>query len=327
MGVNTIRGVVTVLAALLVAPTGSSLAQTAPFPTRPVRFIIPFPPGGGTDIVGRLLGEKLSESLGQTFVIDNRPGAASTIGSAIAAQAAPDGYTIVMITASYTIAANFYGQLPYDPVKSFDAVSLVASQPLVLVSNPSLDARSVSELIARAKSNPGKLNYASGGEGGINHLAAEMFKNMTGTLMVHVPYKGAGPALRGLMTGETQLMFATLGSALSHIRSNRLRALGIGGMRRSELLANVPTVAESGVRAFEAQNWYGVLAPRGTPRSIVAELNQRIVSALKAGDVAGRLAKLAFDPEPSTPGQFADYLRKEIAKWGRAMKEARVSRK
>jgi len=322
-----IRRFAIALAALLLAPVTTGFAQNAAYPSRPVRFIIPFPPGGGTDIVGRLVGEALSTSFGQTFVMDNRPGAASTLGSAIAAQAAPDGYTILMMTASYTIAANYYRKLPYDPVKSFDAVSMVASQPLVLVTNPTIRAMSVGEFIAHAKANPGKLNYASGGEGGINHLAAEMFKSNTGTTMVHVPYKGAGPALRGLMGGETHLMFATLGSALSHVRAGRLKAIGIGGPRRSELLPGVATISESGVSGYEAQNWYGVLVPRGTHKTTIGELNKRIVSALKAKDLVSRLAKLAFDPAPSTPGQFSQYLKKEIAKWGRAMADAGVRRK
>jgi tripartite-type tricarboxylate transporter receptor subunit TctC len=305
----------------------SCFAQNQQYPSRPVRFIIPFPPGGGTDIVGRLVGQKLSDSLGQTFVMDNRPGAASTIGSAIAAQAEPDGYTLVMITASYSIAASYYKKLPYDPVKNFEAIGLVASQPLVLVTNPSLKSASVKELIAQAKSSPGRLNYASGGAGGINHLAAEMFKTMTGTRIVHVPYKGAGPALTGLISGETQLMFATLGSALRHIRADRLTAIALGSSRRSALLHGVPTVAESGVDGFEAQNWYGILAPRGIPKSIVAQLNRQLVVALSASDLVGRLAKLAFQPTPSTPREFAEYLQKEILKWARTMRASRVGQK
>ncbi|OGA51479.1 MAG: hypothetical protein A3G24_12900 [Betaproteobacteria bacterium RIFCSPLOWO2_12_FULL_62_13] len=296
--------------------------EKSTYPSRPVRFIIPFPPGGGTDIVGRMVAERLGESLGETFVVDNRPGAASTLGSAIAARATPDGYTIIMITASYSIAASFYKNLPYHPVTDFDAIARVAAQPLVLVVNRAVQANSVAELIGLAKADPDKLNYASGGAGGINHLAAEMFNSATGTRIVHVPYKGAGPALTGLIGGETQLMFATLGSAIAHIRFGKLKALAVGSMSRSALLPNAPTLAEAGVRGYEASNWYGVLAPRGTPGNIVALLNKEVGLVLQRKDVADRLEALAFDSAFSTPAQFADYLRAEIAKWAKAMKEA-----
>lgn len=311
---------------VLALPVKPGMAQEKQaYPSRPVRFIVPFPPGGGTDIVGRMIGEKLTDTLRQTFVVDNRPGAASTLGSNIAAKATPDGYTIVMITASYSIAASFYKNLPYDPVRDFDAVGLVAFQPLVLVANRLLPANSVKELIAQAKAHPDKLNYASGGAGGINHLAAEMFKTATGTRIVHIPYKGAGPALTGLLSGETQLMFATLGSCLPHIKAGKLKAIAVGSARHSSLLPNAPTVAEAGVPGYEAGNWYGVLVPRGTPKSIVGLLNKQIGTALKSKDVVERLEALAFEPAPSTPGQFASYLRAEIAKWSRAIKEAGVS--
>ena len=287
-----------------------------------MRFIVPFPPAGGTDIVARLLAERLGEGLSTTFVVDSRPGAASTIGSAIAARAVPDGYTLLMVTASYAIAAGFYASLPYDPVKDFDAVARVAAQPLVLVTTRSLQANSVGELIKLAKSMPGKLNYASGGEGGINHLAAEMFNTAAGTRIVHVPFKGAGPALTSLIAGETQLMIATLGSALEHVRAGRLKALAVGSAARSPLLPDAPTLAEAGLRGYEASNWYGILAPRGTPAPIIATLNRQVESVLRQQEAARRFEALAFDPAFSTPEVFARYLREEIVKWTRVIRAA-----
>lgn len=294
------------------------------YPSRPVRLIVPFPPGGGTDIVGRMIGERLAEALGQPFVVDNRAGAASTLGSAIAAKAAADGYSILLVTASYAISASFYRNLPYDPVRDFDAIGLVASQPLVLVKHPSVPANSVKEVIALAKANPDKLNYASGGEGGINHLAAELLKSMTGIRMVHVPYKGAGPALTALLGGEVQLFIATLGSALPHFRAGKLRALALASAQRSSSFPDLPTIAESGVPGYEATNWYGFLTPRGTPQSIIGLLNKQIVAALGDKNVRDRLAAVGFEPTLSAPKQFADHLKSEIAKWGRTMKDAGV---
>lgn len=304
------------------ASKGADAAQA--YPARPVRLIVPFPPGGGTDIVGRMIGEKLAGALGQPFVVDNRGGAASTLGSAIAAKAAADGYTVLLVTATFAISANYYKTLPYDPVKDFDAIGLVASQPLVLVTHPSVQAKSVKEVIAFAKANPDKLNYASGGEGGINHLAAEMLKSMTGIRMVHISYKGLGPALTALLAGEVQLFIATLGPALPHVRAGKLRALALGSAQRSSTVPELPTIAESGVPGYEATNWYGFLAPRGTPQSVVGLLSQQIVAALVDKDVRHRLAAVGFEPTPSAPRQFADYLKSEIGKWERTMKVAGV---
>lgn len=294
------------------------------YPARPVRFIVPFPPSGGTDIVARLLGRQLGERLGQQFVIDNRPGAASTIGANIAAKAAPDGYTLILVTASYAISASYYKALPYDSVNDFDAVARVAAGPLLVVVHPSIAASSMKELIALAKSAPSKMNYASGGAGGINHLAGEMLKTMTGTRILHVPYKGAGPALTALVAGEAQLMIATLGSALPHVRSGRLKALAAAGERRSTLLPELPTVAESGVPGYAADNWYGLLAPRKTPPAILGLLSKHVSAILNTDDVRERLTSLGFESAPSTPAQFSGYLRAEIRKWSRVMKEAGI---
>ena len=305
------------------AAAGADAARPA-YPSRPVRFIVPFPPGGGTDILGRILAQKVGDTMGQQFVVDNRGGAASLLGSELAARAAPDGYTLLLATASFAISAGFYRSLPYDPIRDFDAVGLIATQPLAVVQHPALPANSVQELIAHAKANPNKLNYASGGEGGINHLAAELLKRMTGVRMVHVPYKGAGPALTALLGGEVQLFIATLGSALPHVRSGKLRALAIASAQRSPTAPDLPTVAESGVPGYEAANWYGVLAPRGTPESVVAALNRQIGAALGDRTTAERLAAQGFEPAVSTARRFADYMKAEIAKWSRTIKDAGI---
>lgn len=294
------------------------------YPARPVRFIVPFPPGGGTDIVGRVIAQKLSERLHAQFVIDNRPGVASVLGSAIAAKAAPDGHTLLLVTASFAIAAGYYKEVPYDSIRDFDAIGQVATAPLVFVAHPSVAAHSIRELIALAKAQPDKLNYASGGEGGINHLPAEMFKSMTGARMTHIPYKGAGPALAALIAGEVQVMIATVGSCLPQIRSGKLRALALGGARRSALLADLPTVAEVGWPDYAADNWYAMVAPRGTPRAILQLLNREIVSLMGGEDIRVRFATLGFEPAPSTPEAFARYLPTELVKWRKAIHVAGI---
>jgi tripartite-type tricarboxylate transporter receptor subunit TctC len=311
--------------AALAITEASCAAQPAEYPSRAVRIIVPFPPSGGTDIVARLLAQQLAERLGQPFVIDNRPGAASTIGAQIAAKAAPDGYTLLLVTASYAISASFYKALPYDASNDFDAVARLASGPLLVVVHPSVGATSIKELIALAKAAPDKLNYASGGAGGINHLAGEMLKVMTGMRMIHVPYKGAGPALTALIGGEAQVMIATLGSSLTHVRTGRLRALAACGNRRSSILPDLATVAESGVPGYAADNWYGVLAPHRAPSAIVRKLNEHIGAMLKTDVVRERYIAGGFEPAPSTPSQFAGYVRAEVDKWKRILKEAEIA--
>ncbi len=299
----------------------------AAYPSRPVRFIIPFPPSGGTDIVGRIVGQKLSEKLGQQFVIDNRPGAASTLGSAVAARAAPDGYTLLLVTASFAIAADYYKHLPYDPGRDFSAVCQIASAPLVFVVHPSVPAHTIAELIALAKAHPGGLNYASGGPGGINQLAAEMFNTMTGTRITHIPYKGAGPALAALLSNEVQLMIATLGSTLTDIRTGRVRALAAASAERTALLPDLPTAAESGLPGYAADNWYGIVVPHGTMREIIELLNQEMVAVLGSEDVRERFAALGFETVSSNPDEFEEYLASQIRKWGQAIKEAGISQR
>ncbi len=313
--------------AALGADTPRAMAKPAArsYPQRPVRFIIPFPPGGGTDVVGRALGQKLSENFGETFLIDNRPGAAGTLGSQIAASAAPDGHTVLLATASFAISAAFYKKLPYDSIKDFEAVSLVASQPLVLVLHPGFAATSLKEFLAVVRANPGKFNYASSSAGGITHLAAALFISMSGTRMTHVPYKGSNPAMTAVLAGEVPATFLPLGPAMSQIKAGRLRALGVSSEKRTPLMPALPTIAESGVAGYEAGTWYGMLAPRATPAAIVNALNRQIAAALESAEVLKHLQSQAFDPMPSTPKYFADYLPREIRKWAQAIKEAGVT--
>jgi tripartite-type tricarboxylate transporter receptor subunit TctC len=307
------------------APRAEAKPAARGYPVRPVRFIIPFPPGGGTDVVGRALGQKLSESFGETFIIDNRPGAAGTLGSNIAATAAPDGHTVLLATASFAISAAFYRKLPYDSVRDFEAISLVASQPLVLVTHPGFQANTLKEFLAVVRTNAGKFNYASSSTGGITHLATELFKSMSGTNLSHVPYKGSNPAMTAVLAGEVPVAFLPLGPAMPQIKAGRLRALAVSSEKRTPLMAALPTIAESGVAGYEAGTWYGMLAPRATPAGIVNQLNRQIAAALDSADMMKHLQSQAFDPMPSTPRRFADYLRSEIKKWGHAIKEAGVT--
>jgi len=300
--------------------------QASSFPSRPVRFVVPFPPGAGADVIARMIAQPMSDRLGQPVVVDNRSGAAGTIGTTIVAKAPPDGYTIVLITATFSISAAFYNDLPYDAVSDFASVGRVATGPLAVVVHPSLQAQSIKDLIALAKARPGKLNYASGGQGGINHLAAEMLKSATGIQVVEINYKGGGPALTGLLSGEAQLMIATLGSCLSQIRAGKLRALALGSKRRSMLLPELPTVAESGVPGYEADTWYAILAARGTPSLHIQRLNQAMAASVRTRDFQETLVSTGFEPSASPPADFAAYLRSEISKWTRVIKVAGIAR-
>ena len=295
-----------------------------PYPARPVRLIVPFPPGGGTDIVGRLLAQKLGEGMAHNFVVDNRPGAASTIGAAIAARATPDGYTLLLVTASYAMSASYYRDLPYRPVQDFAGVSLIASGPLLLVVHPSVQATSIRELIALAKAAPGSLSYASGGAGGINHLAGELFKSMADVQLLHVPYKGAGPAMIALMAGEVQLMIATLSSSLPHVRAGKLKALALAGEHRARAAPDLPTVSTSGLPGYSADNWYGLLAPRGTGSAVIERLNRQVAELLQDATFAAQLMKLGFEPLGSTVKAMDTHLEREVAKWAKVIEASSV---
>ena len=295
------------------------------YPRRPVRLIVPFLPGGGNDIVARAVAQELGKSLGQQLVVDNRAGAGGAIGAELAARSPADGYTLFLGgVGSHVVNPSLQAKLSYDPIRDFAPVTLIASAPSVLVVNPSLQATSVAEFTALAKAHPGKLNYASNGNGSSAQLAAVLYESMAGVRMVHVPYKGVAPALVDLMSGEVQLMFGTLVAILPHIKAGRLRALAVTGRSRSALLPEVPTLAESGLPGYEAGSWYGILAPAGTPGPIVARLNAEINAAIRQPEVRERLAAEGAEVLGGTPGDFASHIKAELSRMGRLMREAGV---
>jgi len=293
------------------------------YPTKPIRLIVPFAPGGGTDILARVIGRKLGESMGQQVVVDNRAGAGGNIGTELAATASPDGHTILMVSASYAVNASVY-KLAFDPVKDLMAVTQVASVPFVLVAHPSLPANSVKELITLAQTRPGKLNYASSGNGSSPHLAGELFTMMTGTKMVHVPYKGGAPALAEVIGGQVPLLFSTVIQALPQLKAGKLKAIAVGSLKRSSALPEVPTIAESGVAGYDVTNWFGVLAPGTTPKPIVLRLNKEIAQHLRSADLKARLASEGADPVGSSPAEFERVIRNDIEKYTRIVKAAGI---
>jgi len=315
-----VRLIALVLCSLFVAAAG---AQDA-YPSRPLKFILPFPPGGGTDILGRVIAERLSASLGQPVVTENRGGAGGNVGAEAAAHSAPDGYTIVLVAPSLAISPSLYSKLNYDPVKDLAPIGLVATVPNVMITHPAVEAKNLQEFIALARSRPGAMNYGSGGAGTSNHLAGELFNMVTGTKLVHVPYKGVNLAMQGVLAGEIQLVFIGIPAALPHIKAGKLRALALVAPQRSPALPEVPTVAEAGLKDFEVTTWYGIMTPSGTPRPIVSRLNAELVKIMHTPDVKERLAGMATDPLTSTPEEFAAYLKREIAKWGDVVRKANL---
>jgi tripartite-type tricarboxylate transporter receptor subunit TctC len=309
-------------ASVFALPATDVVAQN--YPAKPIRMIVAYPPGGGTDIVGRMMAQKLSENFGQTVVIDNRGGAAGNIGSEIAAHSAPDGYTILMgNVAPNAINVSLYAKLGYDPVRDFEPVSLVASTPNILVVHPTLAVKSVADLVALAKAKPAYLNYPSAGLGSSSHLAGELFDTLAAVRMVHIPYKGGGPALTDLLGGQVQLMFATMPAAMPHVRSGKLRAVAVTSLRRSQAMPELPTIGET-LKGYDASTWYGVLAPAKTPRAIVAALHAEIARVLGIAETRDRLLAQGFEPVGGTPGEFGAYIKAEIAKWGRVIKAAGI---
>ena len=309
------------LAVVLSVDAGGARADG--FPEKPLHFIVGFTPGGPSDIIARALGQKLSEFWKQPVVIDNHPGAGGNVAAELAARSAPDGYTWLLGNNSI-LATNqsLYKKLAYDPVADFAPVALVAIQPNILVVNPGVPAISVKELIAFARAKPGELNYASSGSGAAAHLAAELFKTMAGVEMVHVPYKGAQPALTDVIAGRAQLMFATSASVIPYIKAGRLRALAVTTSKRSAAVPDLPTVSEAGVPGFEAITWHGVVVPRATPAPLVERLNGDIVRALNAPDLRERLESLGAELAAGTPKDFADYIAREIPKWTKVVKDS-----
>lgn len=302
-----------------------SAASEIPYPSKPVRVIVTFSAGGGTDMAARAIGQKLSEQWGQQFIIDNRAGAGGIIGTEIAAKSAPDGYTLLLASSSgLVINPLLSSKLPYDPVRNFAPVSLLAINPTILVVNSSLPVNNVKELIALAKAKPRSLNYASVGLGSPIHLAMELFKAMTGTDMVHVPYKGAGPAVTDLLGGQVQLMFNSMPSVLPHVKTGRLRALAVGSAKRAKTVPDVPTVAESGVPGFDAVTWFGIVAPAATPKAVIDKLNAGIARGLDDPELAQRLASQGSEVQGSTPAGLAKYMHDESERWRKVIKTAGI---
>jgi tripartite-type tricarboxylate transporter receptor subunit TctC len=308
------------IALLLSSLVLSAAAQD--YPTRPLRLILPFPPGGGTDILGRLISERLSAALGQPVVTENRGGAGGNVGAEAAARSAPDGYTILLAAPSLAISPSLYAKLNYDPVKDLAPISLVATVPNVMITHPSVPAQTLQEFIALARQKPGAMNFGSGGSGTSNHLAGELFNLVTGTKLVHVPYKGVNLAMNDVLSGRIHLVVIGVPAAAPHIKSGRLRALAIIAPQRAPALPEVPTVAEAGLSNFEVTTWYGVLAPAGTPRPVISRLNSELVRIMHTLEMQERLAAMATEPRTSTPEEFAAYLQQEVAKWGDVVRKA-----
>jgi len=296
------------------------------YPNRPVRFIVPTAPGGGTDTITRILGRKLSEQLGQQFVIDNRAGGGGSIAYETVARGNPDGYTILM----GSISALVYGPLlfpqrtGYDPIRDFAPISLVAGAQFLATISPAVPARTLKDFVAYAKANPGRINFASGGNGTAIHLAGEWFKAMAGLNMVHIPYKGGGPAAAAVLAGEAQFIFGSFPSTLPQVKAGKLITLGVSGARRSPLLPDMPTLAEQGFPGFAVSQWYGVIAPARTPPAIVARLNAALLEALRAPDVREQMTRQGLDLMSSTPAEFADFLARELVQWRRVIKDAGI---
>jgi len=298
-------------------------AQAPAYPTKPIRIVVPFPPGGATDILARDVAQKLSEAWGQQVIVDNRPGAGGNIGSELVAKAAPDGYTLEMGTVgTHAINASLYAKMPYDHIRDFVPVILVAGVPNVLVVNPSVPVNSVQELIAYAKANPGKLNFASSGSGTSIHLSGELFKVMAGVQMTHVPYKGSAPAVQDLIGGQVQLMFDNLPPSLPQIKAGKLRALAVTSATRAPALPDTPTIAEAGLPGFEASSWFGLLAPAGTPPAIVAKLNAEVAKWLATPEAREKLARQGANAAGGTPEDFAKHIAAETAKWAKVVKDS-----
>ena len=317
---SKIRGVLAATALALLAAG----AQAQTYPTKPIRWIVPFPPGGSTDLLARVVGQKLTESWGQTVVVENRGGAGGTLGAAEAAKANPDGYTLLMGAIHHTIATSAYPKLPYDFQRDFAPITVVAIVPNVLVVNPSIPAKTVPELIAHAKANPGKLTYGSAGMGTAHHLIGEVFNSRAGVDILHVPYKGSAPAIADLIGGQVSIMYDTVASCLPHVKAGKIRALAVATAKRSSALPEVPTIAEAALPGFEVTTWFGALAPAKTPKEIVAKLNAEIVKILGMPDVRKRLLDSGAEPVGNTPDQMAAQMKRETEEYAKVVKQAKI---
>lgn len=309
----------------LVAALAPFYAAAQNYPAKPVRLIVPYPPGGPTDLVGRAIGQKLTAVWGQQVVVENRAGAASAVGTEVAARAAGDGYTLLLGTsAGFCINPALGGKLPYDPEQDFAPITLLVINPQILVVHPSLPVNSVKSLIAFAKSRPGQINYASVGNASPQHLGMEMLKRMAGIDMLHVPYKGTAPAVTDILAGNVSLMFNSMPSVLPQVKAGRLRGIAVGSAKRSPAAPDIPTVAEAGLKGFEYVTWYGLFAPAGTPREVVSRLNAEVVKILSDPELAKRFAGQGAEPQPTTPEQLVQYRRAEFERWRKLIVEMKL---
>jgi tripartite-type tricarboxylate transporter receptor subunit TctC len=309
------------LVAVFAALTTTVNAQD--YPTKPVRIIVPFPPGGINDIMGRLLATQLTERLGKQFIVDNRAGAGGIVASEIVANAPKDGYTLMIVSSAIAVHP-WMQKLPYDTLKAFAPVAIMASAPNVIAVNPDLPVKSAKDLIALAKEKPGKLQYASSGVGTFLHLGPELFKLMAGVDILHVPFRGAGPAMIDVMGGHTHMVFASIPSTIAHLRTGKLRAIGVGAEKRNALIPDVPTISESGLPGYTAANWIGLVAPGGTPEPIIAKLNKEIAASLDSSEMQKQFATQGAERMTMTSAEFGTFIQAEIAKWGRVIKEAHI---
>jgi tripartite-type tricarboxylate transporter receptor subunit TctC len=306
-----------ILATSIASP---AFAQTESYPSKPVKLVVGYAAGGATDVIARLLAVRLGEQTGQTFLVDNRTGANSNVGAEIAARASADGYTLYLFTIANTINASLYDKLGYDPQKDFEPIGLIAKVPNILVVNPKLAVNTVADYVRRAKEQPNGITFASSGSGSSIHLSGEMFKMISKSNMLHVPYRGSAPAVSDLLGGQVESMFDNTPSALPHVQAGRLRAIAITSAKRSPLLPDVPTIAESGLPGFDVQSWFGLAAPAGTPGPVVAKLNAELNKALAHPDLRKRLVELAATPEPGTPAQFKSFITTESRRWQEVVK-------
>jgi tripartite-type tricarboxylate transporter receptor subunit TctC len=302
----------------------AAFAQEPGYPVKPVRMVVAFTPGGGTDIVARIIGQKLTQLWASPVVIDNRPGAGSTIGTEVVAKSLPDGYTLQAVSMSHALNAALFRKLPYDTLKDFAPIVLAARAPNVLVAHPALPVKNVKELIALAKAQPGKISFSSSGTGGVSHLTAEFFRSVAHIDLLHVPYKGAGPAMTALLSGEAQLMMATTPVALSQMKSKRVRAIAISSVKRSTLAAEIPTIAESGFPGFEADTWYGFIAPARVRAALVTRINADVNQSLKGSDVRAQFADQGAEVAGGSPGEFGAFIESELKRWTQVIRAAQI---
>jgi len=309
--------------AVLPAITVPAIAADA-YPAKPLRMVVPFAPGGGTDVLARLVSTQLAQRLGQPVVIENRPGAGTMLATEMVAKAPADGYTILVVSASHALNPSLYGNVRYDPLKDFKAITLGTAFPFIVAVHPTVPARTMPELIALARSKPGTLGYASSGIGATNHLAGEMFKSQAGVNLIHVPYKGGGPALTDTIGGQVPILFGTIIETLPAIKADRLRGLAVTSARRSSLAPDVPTIAEAGVPGYDVTGWYGFVVATGTPDDVIDRLNREITAILRAPETVSRLEGAGATPTPTRPDEAQDFIAKEITRWGKLIREANI---